>query len=330
MANRALRERLAQDIGLWLADGLISKSTYDLLRERYSAREFGIANAIKSLGIAGGLIAFFGLLGMVAAFSNSRAVAASMLLATGAAMTGAGIRLSTDKLGRYPTSSQAILMIGVIMFALGVGVGIDQISTNMPVHEIAFFTGALVLLPLGIVAYRYKNTFLLVMALLGFFHWVGTWTSMVGRSTYELEIDDPRWMCLAATAAVIVGIYHERFWRNQTGRFYQVYETIGLIYLNLSLLILTISWSPERETAVWIAVWFGMAVLQIICGAGLHNSLLTGFGITAFAVNVYTRYFEEFWNRMHAGAFFLVGGASLFIAGFLCEVALRRSQPRIR
>jgi uncharacterized membrane protein len=325
MASNAVRERLGQDVGQWLTDGLVSKATHDLLRERYGARDFGIGQAIRSLGIAGGLLAFFGLFGLVAAISRSKMVAAVLMIAVGAGLTAAGIHLATDKLGRYIFSSKAVLAVGALTAALGVGVALD--ARGLETHQVITLTGPLVLIPIAILAYRFGNTFLLVLGLLEFFHWVGTWNQMWGRSTYELDIQDPRMMSLAALAAIVVGIYHERELRYKTGRFFQAYETTGLIYLNLSLLILTIEGNPHwGDAGLWIIVLFVASISQIVAGAGLHNSLMTGFGVTTFAVNVYTRYYETFWHRMHAGVFFLLGGLSLLVAGALCEIFLRQKQ----
>jgi hypothetical protein len=323
VADRAVRERLAHDISLWLADGLVSRHTHDLLRQRYDAQEFGIANAIKSLGIAGGLIAFFGLLGLVATLAGSQAFAAFLLFAVGVGLTLFGVRLSTDQLGRYSISSKAVLMLGVVTTVLGIGIALDAMGIKS--QQGIFVTGILVLVPIGIIAYRFRITFLLVMGLIAFFHWVGSWTSMFGRSGYELDIQDPRLMSVAALAAVLVGIYHERCLRAETGRFFQAFESMGLIYLNLSLLIMTIE-SRWGSVALWIILWAAVALSQIVAGARLHNSLLTGFGVTAFAINVYTRYYETFWNRLHVGVFFLLGGFALFIVSVVCEVTLRRWQ----
>jgi hypothetical protein len=327
VANRAVRERLAQDVSGWLADGLIPKATHDLLRQRYGASDFGLAQAIKSFGVAGGIIAFFGLLGMVAAISGSRLVTGFLLLAAGAALTAAGIRLSIDKLGRFAASSRAVLMLGVVTAALGIGALVSGVGIKD--QAAVFLIGILVLGPVGILAYRFGNTSLLVLGLIGFFHWIGTWTSMMGRSTYEIYIEDPRVMSLFALGAVVVGIYHEQNLRAQTGRFYQAYQTLGLIYLNLSLLILTIDFRTGWGSASgWIAVLAAAAIGQIVAGARLPNPLLTGFGVTSFALNIYTRYYETFWNHMHTGVFFLLGGLSLFAAGMACEIVLRRSQQR--
>lgn len=38
------------------------------------------------------------------------------------------------------------------------------------------------------LAYRFENGFLLVLAILGVFHWLGSWHSMIGRSTYAFDI----------------------------------------------------------------------------------------------------------------------------------------------
>lgn len=326
MASRAVRERLAQDVGQWLADGLVSKEEHDVLAERYGARAFGLAGIIKSFGIAGGLLAIFGLLGLVAAMAGSKIFGAMLLLAAGSGLTAFGIHLTTNKLGLHALSSKMLLMLGAVMAALGIGVGLDAAGLK-DLHAV-FFTGILIILPMAFLAYRFKNTFLMVITLLLFFHWVGSWTGMVGRSTYEFDVQDPRLMSVAALGALIAGVYHERALRQNTGRFYLAYETVGLIYLNLSLLILTIDWISHNETKAWIVAWALAAILQIVAGARLHNPLLTGFGVTSLAINIYTRYFEQFWDRMQAGMFFVLGGSVLFAAGLLCELLLRKQQKK--
>jgi len=328
MANRAVKGRIAQDLGLWLADGLIPKDTHDLLRQRYAVANFDLAQTIKTIGIAGGLFAFFGLLGLVASLSQSLLFGALLLGAVGCGLMATGLKLAADKLDRYATSSKALLLLGVVAASLAVGVGVYEMGVR---DQTVLLSGAVVLIPLFYLAYRNSNQFLLVLALILFFHWVGSWTSMFGRSGYEVDVQDPRIMSLFALIAVAVGVYHERNLRLQTGRFFQAYEALGLVYLNLSLLILSIegTWRWHQE-ATWAMVLFIVAIAQILAGARLHNSLITGFGVTAFAVNLFTRYFERFWNRMEMGNFFLLGGFGLFAAGYLCETALRKYQARER
>jgi hypothetical protein len=327
MANRAVRERLAKDVSLWLADGLIPADTHGLLRDRYDAGAFGIGQAVKSIGVAGGIFAFFGLLGLVATMSRSQLFGSLLLMATGACLLAAGIRLSIDKLARHTTSSKSLLALGVLCVGLGLGVAFD--GMGLKPLSVAVIVGGILLPPVAVLAYRYANTFLLTLSLIIFFQWVGTWNSMVGRSTYELDIEDPRLMSLAAMAVIALGIFHERALQSQTGRFFQVYETLGLIYLNLALLILSTEWNSKwGPSQFWVWALFAAAIAQIVAGARLHNPIFTGFGVTTFAVNAFTRYFEDCWRRFHTGTFFLVGGLALFVAGFACEVVLRKMQQQ--
>ncbi|MBK8481830.1 MAG: hypothetical protein IPL40_11720 [Proteobacteria bacterium] len=327
MAVRAMRERLAQDLGAWLTDGLISKETHELLRQRYELRSFGVGQAIKYLGISGGLLAFFGLLGLAGAISSSMVVASFLLLAVGAGLTWGGIWLSIDKLGRYGISSKVVLTLGLVTATLGIGVAAH--SFDVPEEQIVLVTGVLTLPVIGFLAYRFGNIFVLILGLLGFFHWVGSWTAMFGRSTYGVFIQDPRLMSAAALLGIGIGIYHELHLRARTGRFFQAYEAVGLVYLNLSLVIMTIDGDARWGGAnIWIAAFALAAIGQIVAGARLHNGLMTAFGVTAFGVNVYTRYFEHFWQRTHEGVFFLLGGLSLFGAGVACELLLKRVREK--
>jgi len=325
MAARAVRERLAKDLSLWLADGLIPADTCSLLQQRYNAGAYGIGQAVKSLGIAGGLFAFFGLLGLVAAMSRSQLFAGLLLAGTGSALMAAGIRLDSDKLARHSTSSKALLLLAVTCVGLGIAVVCD--GMNIKGDSLILLTGALSLAPVLVFAYRFNNPFLLLLGLLIFFHWVGSWSRMFGRSTYEFSIQDPRLTCVAALAVIGIGVCHEQALRHRTGRFFRAYEILGLLYLDISLLILSLEWNWRvgREP-FWIYVLFAAAVAQIIAGARLHNPLFTGFGVTAFAVSVFTRYFEGYWRRLHMGTFFFLGGLGLFVAGAACEVLLRRMQ----
>lgn len=323
MAVRAVRERLVQDLGGWLVDGLVSKETHTLLRQRYEAERFGFGQAIKYLGIAGGLLAFFGLLGLVGAVADSEAVNAFLLLMVGAALTSAGIKLSIDQLGRYGFSSKVVLALGLVAMTLGFGLAVELFGLSE--RSVVVVTGALVLPAVGFLAYRFGNIFLLVMGLLGLFYWIGSWTSMLGRSSYAMFIEDPRLMSMAAIGGVGLGVYHELHLRERTGRFFQAYEAIGLIYLNVSLLIMSSEHQGRWELGIlWILLFAVAAIGQIVLGARLHNGLFTGFGVTALGLNIYTRYFEYFWERTSAGIFFLLGGLSLFGVGVACELILKR------
>jgi hypothetical protein len=105
------------------------------------------------------------------------------------------------------------------------------------------------------------------------------------------------------------------------------YQAVGLTYLNLSLLILTID-GHDGSALTWICLWALCGVGQIVAGARLHSALFTAFGVVAIAVNMYTRYYETFWDSVDSGLFFLAGGALMFGAGFAAERGMRTRQAR--
>jgi hypothetical protein len=314
MPGSEVRARIVDDIQLWQSDGLIAADTAALLRERYQDEEFGIVGVIKYLGIAGGLLAFFGLLGLVSSLARSEMLAALMVLANAAGFFYFGLRLSLDLRNRFAVSSKAVLALGAVSLASGVAVVAHAAGGRE--QDILVVTGLAWLPLVFVLAYRFQNSFLLILGLLGFFHWVGSCEAMLGRSTYAFEVDQPLVMVPVSLVVIAVGIYHERALQRRTLRFYLAYQTLGLLYLDLSLLILSI-WA--KEPLPYVLLMTLAALAQIIAGARLKNGLFTGFGVTFLAIDLYTRYYEHFWDKLDKGLFFLAGGALLFGAGVLFE-----------
>ncbi len=322
MVRRTVREHLRDDVSIWFMDGIIDAHARDALLERYDARRLGWIGVIKYIGIVGGLQAFLGIVGMFAAMTESLVVGAIVTALVGAAFTAWGIRLTGGVRDDYATSAKIVLTLGMVLWVGAVGLFL----TTMGIEDAALaLTMGVVCLPLCFVlAYRYRNTYVLILSLLGGFHWVGAWHAMVGHSTYAFALQDPKTMSLVALGAVGVGIYHERWLYPRTGRFYRVWESLGLFYLNMALLILTIAVTPTSQRIVWIVVFSLSGIVQIALGAAWHNGLIGGFGIVFYCINIFTRYHELFWDHIGAGWFFLLGGSVLFAVGAAVEFGVRR------
>ncbi len=324
MSTTIVKERLAQDVALWQADGLISPETCDLLRKRYDVPGFGLGVCVKYLGIAGGLIASCGLLGLFAALVGSQLFGAVLTGGVSIGLLVGGLKLSRDPLGRYIHSSKIVLALGVITLCGATALLVNLLGADE--GRVLLVVGLVAIPATGFIAYRHRNIFLLILVLLGIFHWVGSWNAMLGRRTYAIAIQDPRVMSVVALLVVGIGIIHEYGLQKRTSRFYLAYEAIGLAYLNLSLLVLTIH--PRSGAFTYILLLTAAALAQIVAGARLKNGLFVGFGVTAMAVNMFTRYHETFWAKLDAGIFFLIGGAVLFgCSGFL-EVVAKRMRSR--
>jgi uncharacterized membrane protein len=94
-----------------------------------------------------------------------------------------------------------------------------------------------------------------------------------------------------------------------------LYLIFGLLYLNLSLWFLTLFGKPLD----WILAFTAAGIAQIVAGARLRDARFTGFGIVFLAIDLYTRYFEHFWDRLSLGVFFLLAGALAMAFGYLFE-----------
>jgi uncharacterized membrane protein len=321
MGRRETRERLRQDITVWFADGIIDEATLKILQERYESRRFGWIGVVKYIGITGGLLAFFGIVGLVTAMVQSGVFAAIALGAIGAAITWWGMRMAGDGRDRYAVSSKVVLTLGCVLWIGAIGVLAGM--TDMNEEQALLATGAISLPITFFLAYRGRNQYLLVLVLLAFFHWIGAWHAMWGRSSYVFSVQDPKIMTFVALAAIAVGVYHERRLYPRTGRFYLAWESLGLLYMNMSLLILSIWSRHEAGSVLWILVFTGATITQLVLGAAWQNGLLRGFGITFLAINLFTRFHEAFWDQLQLGQYLLAGGGLLVVLGACTEFAVR-------
>lgn len=309
MADRQTKEFMQSEAAAWLADGIIDQPAFDLLRQRYTFTHFGFAGVIKYISIMGGLLAFFGIVGGITAMTASLTLGALVTGGIAYAAVKWGLRLAEDLQEQYSTSSKIIVTLGVVMFFGAVGMLLDSVGLK---GKAAMHMTAVVCLPAAFyLAYNSRNVFLLLLSVLSLFHWIGSWEGMLGRSTYAFGVQDPRLMWPAALGAVALGIYHELNLYPQTGRFYKVWQAVGLIYLNLSLLILSALSGGDGYALGWVTLFTAACIAQIVAADRLQNGLLRGFGITFLAINIFTRFHELFWKSMQLGTFLLAGGAGL-------------------
>lgn len=76
-------------------------------------------------------------------------------------------------------------------------------------------------------------------------------------------------------------------------------------------------WEKVRQTRVIVyAVIFALVSgLSLFLGIKYKNELARDFGFLFLLVNLYTRYFEYFWDAMNKGIFFLILGVTFWLVG---------------
>ena len=104
----------------------------------------------------------------------------------------------------------------------------------------------------------------------------------------------------------------------------------GLLFLFVSLWMMSIfgndglvngEWraAGRAELFLWCALFAAAAGVSLWLGIRRDDMMLRGYGAVFLAINVYTRFFENFWNAMNKGLFFLILGASLWLLGSKAE-----------
>lgn len=76
-------------------------------------------------------------------------------------------------------------------------------------------------------------------------------------------------------------------------------------------------WEKVRQTRVIVyAVLFAViAGISLFMGIRYKNELARDFGFLFLLINLYTRYFEYFWDTMNKGIFFLILGITFWLVG---------------
>lgn len=221
-------------------------------------------------------------------------------------------------------STEALLFLGVIFTALMIwqlGERLDNGSGHV---------APLVLLGCAIyaaVGWFGRSAMVWVFFLLALGNWFGAQTGYVsGWGAYWLGMNYP--IRFVAFGGVLLlgcvlagGILRSR-------QLFTVSKAMGLTYLFVALWIMSIfgnydmdSWSGVSREALlpWALLFAAAAGVCIVIGLKTDDGMLRGFGLTFLGINLYTRFFEYFWDSMHKVVFFLILAASLAVVGRYAE-----------
>jgi hypothetical protein len=221
--------------------------------------------------------------------------------------------------------NEAILFLGVLATAGAIyqlGMALDTGSGHFSILLLLSF------LVYGMLGIAVDSNLIWVFALASLGSWMGTETGyMSGWGAYYLGMNFPLRFVLFGgilTAAAFTLETHPK-----TQRFYRSTLTMGLLYLFIALWIMSIfgnygdmqAWERAKQIELfhW-SILFGL----VACGAIYHglkydNGITKGFGLTFLFINLYTRFFELFWNSIHKAIFFALLGISFWYLGAKAE-----------
>jgi hypothetical protein len=111
--------------------------------------------------------------------------------------------------------------------------------------------------------------------------------------------------------------------------FYETSYICGMIYLFVSLWLLSVfgnfatieEWAVVKQIHLfyWAIISAAACGICILIGLKTRDVVAREFGITFLFLNLYTRYFEYFWDSWHKALFFSVLAASFWLIGQRAE-----------
>jgi hypothetical protein len=163
-----------------------------------------------------------------------------------------------------------------------------------------------------------------VFALLSLGSWFGAETGYLsGWGVYYLGMSYP--MRFVAFGLVLCAASYGVGRIGRIGDLSQTTLTMGLLYLFVALWLLSIfgdhtdakTWvrAGPFELFHWSVLFAAAAGLAIWHGLRFDNGVSRGFGITFLFINLFTRFFEFFWEPLHKSVFFAILGVALWFLG---------------
>lgn len=230
-------------------------------------------------------------------------------------------------------SNEAILFIGVLFTALclsQIGLALDNGEGNVAP---LFLIGCLLY---GVIAWLGRSGLVWLFCLLALGSYFGTFTGYSsGWGAYWLGMNIPlRFVLfggvLLAASYLLKDALQKRYLLNTS-------KAMGLLYLFIALWILSIfgnddfyHWDKTTQIKLlpWALLFALVAIACIWISLKTDDGMLRGFGLTFLGINLYTRYFELFWDNTNKVIFFLLLAVSLAFIGRYAEKIWRLGDAR--
>ena len=302
--------------------GSIETLSFDWLRlARYA---FWVAICCILISV-GALLADEWILELIARLFEAPAAAKSAAFAlVSTLLYAAGIRRRHRNPERV-FSNEALLFLGVAATAASIAYFGEAVSTGSDHFSLLILMAAIIYAALGL---WFPSKLVWVFALLSLGSWMGAETGYVsGWGAYYLGMNYPLRFLLFG---ILLTLASQGFaaWPLRAD-FRHATRVVGLLYLFVSLWLLSIfgnygdmaSWQDTRQIELfhWSLLFAMAAGLSVWHGIRYDDGLSRGFGVTFLFLNLYTRFFEHFWEATHKALFFAILGASFWWLGSRAE-----------
>lgn len=245
--------------------------------------------------------------------------------AAAAALYTLGIRRKANHPGKI-YSNEAIFFLGILSTAFAIAFLGKAIDTGSGHFSLLLLLAAVIYGALGL---WFPSKLVWLFSLLSLGSWFGAETGYAsGWGAYYLGMNYPLRFVLFGLALVFAGSWLFRYIPNRQ-EFIRPTRAMGLLYLFIALWIMSIFgnysdpdlWARARQIELfhWSILFAAAAVAAIYHGVKYDDGMTRGFGLTFLFINLYTRFFEYFWDETHKALFFGILGASFWLLGSKAE-----------
>ena len=259
-----------------------------------------------------------------------------------AAVSAAIFRYGLVRRAKHPQrlySNEAVFFLGVLGLAAAVfflGVALDTGSGR---YSLLFLLASVLYALLGL---WFPSALVWVFGLLSLGTWMGTETGYLsGYGAYFLGMNYPLRFVIFGGALTALGLAGQHasvrpgassFGARLLSLSPQT-KVVGLLNLFIALWIMSIfgnygdmvQWHRVRQYELfqWSLLFAAASIAAIGYGLKRDDGVLRGFGLTFLFINLYTRFFEYFWESLHKAFFFAVLAASFWYIGSRAEAIWR-------
>lgn len=231
-------------------------------------------------------------------------------------------------------SNEALIFLGVLSLA-GAIVFLGMALGDKSGHFSLLLLLAAILY--GVIGFTFSSRQIWVFSIISLGAWFGAETGyMSGWGAYYFGMNYPMRFVVFGAVLTMAGFLMKLEGEKghlDLGRKILLFSTptkvMGYFYLFMALWIMSIFgnysdihiWrqATHSELAAWSVLSGAVSILAIWHGLRWDDRISRGFGITFLLINLYTRFFEFFWDSMHKAVFFGVLALSFWFLGSRSE-----------
>ncbi|MGV8878592.1 MAG: DUF2157 domain-containing protein [Sphingobacteriaceae bacterium] len=332
--DKAESQFLDETIFLWEQEGLINQDTAAHLRTTYETKGFDWKRLAKYsfwIALLCGFIAFASLLIddevlnwlkklydtpdiLISLFSG---LAASCLFLVGMKRKKA----SPEK----QFSNEAIIFVAVLFTACFIAYLGKSLDNGLAHYSLLFLLSVFVY---ALLASGLNSQMIWLFALVSLGSWFGTETGyQTNWGHYFLGMNYP--LRFTAFGILLVTCYFIFKKKPFMKSFADLTYITGLLYFFVSIWLLSIfgnfgniaDWMKVQqiELIYWALLSTTAALAVMIFGLRYNDFIAREFGIAFLLINIYTRYFEYFWDSINKTLFFVILAISFWLIGRKAE-----------